>query len=139
MAMTNVRALPSPFLSSVFINVKCKESRDARAKRCEQQRFPGTAAFQMAGSLCSSVLLVYLQHLPSPGRVQEGFTVRNYGGGRLPDSINHAPILTLFFLPSLLLSTRTLVCSDCSQIPGTGFPTAPARFLMHSVRQPTVA
>lgn len=111
MAMKKLRALPSPFPSSVFMHVKCKESRDAWAKRCEQQRFPGTAAFGMAGSLCSSVLLVYLQHPPSPIRVQEGFTVRNYPGGWLPESINHAPISTLFFSskPSFKLQhTRVL-------------------------------
>lgn len=80
MAVMKICALPSPFLSSVFMNVKRKESRDARAKRCERQHFPGTAAFRMVESLCSSVLLVYLQHPPSPIRV-EGFTVRNYHGG----------------------------------------------------------
>lgn len=71
MAVMKLHALPSPFLSSVFTNAKCKENRDARAKQCEQPHFPGTAAFQMAESLCSSVLLVYLQHPPSPRRVEE--------------------------------------------------------------------
>lgn len=121
MGMMELHAPTSPFLSYVFMNVRCKERRDDWAKWCEQQQFPGTAAFQVAERFCSSVLLLHLQHPLSPIRT-EAFTVRNYHGEWLPESVNHAPISTLFFLPSLLLSFSTLMHSDCSQIPGTGFP-----------------
>lgn len=41
-------ALPSLFLPSLFMNIKCKENRGVQAKWCEQQWFPGTAAFHAA-------------------------------------------------------------------------------------------
>lgn len=93
-----LHALTSPFLSYAFMNVRCKERRDVQAKWCEQLQFPGTAVFQMTERFCSSVLLLHLQHPLSPIRT-EAFTVRNYHREWFPESINHTPISTLFFLP----------------------------------------
>lgn len=79
MAMKKLRALPSPFLP---LSLCTLNARKAEMPEPSGVSSSGSQELRHLGWVEVSVaLLVYLQRPPSPIRVQEGFTVRNYPGG----------------------------------------------------------